>query len=459
MRLSVVVIGPDSSEIGERLGQTNGSVTVVRECEELAELIAACQSGLARVAVVAGGTADITMTLVDRLLAVGVGLVGLSDDDGERRRLETLGAMTAPVRVPRDQFERLIAGAADHAVRLAASDAASAASFSFAGSHPGAPAVGAGPLEEPTVAAAGGTTGEDEGEVGRARLIAFWGPIGSPGRTTVAVNAAAELAARGRKVILVDADTYGPSIAAHLGLLEESAGLAQACRLADQGQLDESALKRLAVPIVTHAREPAATPAGELRVLTGITRADRWNELRAASLAAVLGAARQAADEVVVDAGFCLEADEELSFDTMAPRRNAATLRVLEVADRIVAVGAADTVGMPRLVRSLDELAAAVPTASPDIVFNRVRRSALGRFPDRALRDAWERFGPARPIVGLIPFDDETVGAALLAGQTLLETAPRSEARRAIAEIVCSSEQRKRKSAVASARAGGRRPR
>lgn len=450
MRLPIVVIGPDFGEVGGQLSQPARSVVVVRQCEELAELIAACQSGAARVAVVAGGTSDVTMTLVDRLLAVGAGIVGLSDDDGERRRLEGLGAFAAPADVSGEQFEELVAAAADNAVRSSSAGARPASSFSFAGSLPAANAVDAGRHGEPEDQAANPKTAEPEAEV-IARIVTIWGPIGSPGRTTLAVNAAAELVARGRKVILVDADTYGPSIAAHLGLLDESAGLAQACRLADQGQLDTTALERLAVPVVTQG--------GELRVLTGITRADRWNELRAASLSAVLEVSRHSADDVVVDAGFCLEADEELSFDTMAPRRNAATLRVLEMADRILAVGAADTVGMPRLVRSIDELASAVPSAVPEIVFNKVRRSALGRFPDRALRDAWDRFGPARPIVGLIPFDGETVDAALFAGQTLLEAAPQSHVRRAVAELVCSSEQGNRRSVVATARAGIRRAR
>ena len=82
-----------------------------------------------------------------------------------------------------------------------------------------------------------------------------------------------------------------------------------------------------------------ATKAGTFRVLTGITRADRWTELRAAALSLVLERAREIADVTVVDTGFCLEADEELSFDTMAPRRNAATLRSLELADTVFAVG------------------------------------------------------------------------------------------------------------------------
>ncbi|GAP54269.1 hypothetical protein AHiyo6_08340, partial [Arthrobacter sp. Hiyo6] len=182
------------------------------------------------------------------------------------------------------------------------------------------------------------------------------GPAGSPGRTLVASNIAGELAASGRSVLLVDADSYGASVAGSLGLLDESAGLAQACRLADQGQLSGEALLRVATPI--------AIRSGTFRVLTGITRADRWTELRASALGLVLERAREIADVIVVDTGFCLEADEELSFDTAAPRRNAATLRSLEMADTVYAVGSADSVGVPRLVRALSELDAAVPHAA-----------------------------------------------------------------------------------------------
>ena len=101
-------------------------------------------------------------------------------------------------------------------------------------------------------------------------------------------------------------------------------------------------------------------------MLTGITRADRWTELRAAALTLVLERAREIADVTVVDTGFCLEADDELGFDSGAPRRNAATLRSLELADTVFAVGAADSIGVPRLVRGLAELDSAVPQAVPE---------------------------------------------------------------------------------------------
>jgi MinD-like ATPase involved in chromosome partitioning or flagellar assembly len=275
--------------------------------------------------------------------------------------------------------------------------------------------------------------------------MAVWGPSGAPGRTLVAVNIAGELAAEGKSVLLVDADSYGASVAGVLGLLDEAAGLAQACRLADQGLLDREALLRVAVPVTA--------TAGTFRVLTGITRADRWTELRAAALALVLDRAREVADVIVVDAGFCLEADEELSFDTMAPRRNAATLRSLELADTVIAVGSADPIGVPRLVRGLAELEGSLPGVSPEVVLNKVRASAVGRSPERQLREAWDRFGPSAGIKAFLPWDPAATDAALLSGSLLLESAPESRLRSAIAEIVCASVQQKRRSSVFSSTA------
>jgi MinD-like ATPase involved in chromosome partitioning or flagellar assembly len=256
---------------------------------------------------------------------------------------------------------------------------------------------------------------------------------------------AAELAAEGKSVLLVDADSYGASVASMLGLLDEAAGLAQACRLADQGLLDAEALLRIATPV--------ATRTGTFRVLTGITRADRWTELRAAALALVLARARQVAEFTVIDTGFCLESDEELSFDTMAPRRNAATLTSLELADTVFAVGAADSIGVPRLVRGLTELASAVPTASPRVVLNKVRSSAVGRSPERQLREAWERYGPAVPVSAFLPADPASSDAALLSGSLLLEAAPGSSLRRGIAELVCAPVQQNARSSVVSSTA------
>lgn len=244
----------------------------------------------------------------------------------------------------------------------------------------------------------------------------------------MALNLAAEMALMGRRVLLMDADTYGASVAASLGLLDESAGLAQVCRLADQGQLDHAALERISAQVVIKGFR--------MRVLTGITRPDRWAELRGAALGAVLDAARGFAEEIVIDCGFSLEADEELSFDTVAPRRNAATLRSLELADTIYAVGSADAIGIPRLVRALSELDDVVPGTAPRVLLNKVRAAAVGRSPERQLRDAWLRHGPMHRIAAFLPWDPEAADAALLAGSALVEAAPQSPLRESLAGLV-----------------------
>ena len=432
MSIPVVTVGQSQEDLVGGLERLHGPVTVVRRCDELAELLAACQSGLARAAVVAEGSEDLTASLVDRLSAVGVAVVGLVADPGEAARLRAIGVITA---VPDVDAAGLAAKIADAVHQLT-------------GRGPGRPEPRDSGLADPSAGLrpAGPAVAEEApAPSGTGQIVAVWGPAGAPGRTLVAVNIAAELAAEGKAVLLVDADSYGASVAATLGLLDESAGLAQACRLAEQGLLDADALKKVAASVFTKS--------GEFRVLTGITRADRWTELRAAALSGVLEQARKIADVIVVDAGFCLEADEELSFDTMAPRRNAATLRSLELADTVFAVGSADAIGVPRLVRGLAELDDAVPQAAPRIVLNKVRASAAGRSPERQLREAWQRYSPAGEISAFLPSEPDTCDAALLSGSVLFEVAAESPLRRAIAGLVCAPAQGISRSSVRPSRA------
>ncbi|NVM95548.1 chromosome partitioning protein [Arthrobacter sp. AETb3-4] len=277
------------------------------------------------------------------------------------------------------------------------------------------------------------------------RTLAVWGPIGSPGRTLLAVNMAGELAARGQRVMLVDADSYGASVAASLGLLDESASFAQACRVADQGLLTVAELARICSEVVC--------AGGTFSLLTGLTRSDRWPELRAAAVERVLQTARTMVDTVVIDCGFCLETDEELSYDTVAPRRNAATLAALAQADTIYAVGSADAVGIPRLIRALADLTEACAGSEVRVVLNKVRKKSAGGSPVKALEDAWQRFGPALPIGHVLPWDPDVPARALLEGQLLQELAPDSALRRAIRDICCAPVQGNHRTAVLSATA------
>jgi MinD-like ATPase involved in chromosome partitioning or flagellar assembly len=287
-------------------------------------------------------------------------------------------------------------------------------------------------------AAASGSNGDSSEAPGRAsgsrtitaslvqgeppgRLVAVWGPTGAPGRTTVAVNVAVEAARLGVPTLLADVDTYGASVAQMLGILDEAPGLAALVRRA-------AATSPTVDDVVRNARQVEP----RLRVLTGLVRADRWPELRPAALTAALTISRHAADLVVADIGFSLEQREEISFDVAAPRRNAATLKTLEAADLVIAVGTADPLGVQRLIRGLDELRACVEGTELLVVVNRVRRSLPGG--PREVRQLLARHASVDHVV-IVADDRAAMDSALTSGRALADAAPRSPARAALRDL------------------------
>ncbi len=379
------------------------ALRVTRRCADLAELQAAADAGLGRVAVVSSDVEQLDLTAVAVLRAAGAAVVVLLDPErtsaADRARVAAADlVLDAPVDAGG------AAALADRVVTLVQGMHRAPAPDVPDGPH----WSGAAPWDEAPVPPAE-----------RGRLVAVWGPTGAPGRSTVALNLAAEAAAAGRSTLLADADTYGGCLAQLLGLLDESPGLAAAARAAGQGSLDLVTLARLA-PYVS----------ADLRLLSGITRADRWPELPGSALDAVWVVARRLAALVVVDCGFSVEQDEVLSYDTRAPRRNAATLGALAAADEVVVVGSADPVGIQRLVRALSDLGELGITPQ-HVVVNRVRASVAGPQAARAVAGALERYAGVRDAV-LVPDDRPSLDAAVLEARTLREIAPGSPARRAI---------------------------
>ena len=257
----------------------------------------------------------------------------------------------------------------------------------------------------------------------RGSVVVVWGPGGAPGRTSLAIALGGELAATGVSVALADADTHGAAVAPFLGLLDEAPGFAAACRLAGTGSLTTAELDRV-----------ASTHRAGFRVLTGIGRPARWPELTAERVAGVLDAVRAWAGMTIVDVAASLEQDEELVSDVAAPRRNAATIEALRRADRVVVVGAADPVGLARLLRGHAELLDHVTPDRMTVVVNKVRSGAIGLDPAGQVRSTLERFGGVAPA-HLVPWDPAGFDAALLSGRSLGEAAPRSQARAVIRKL------------------------
>jgi Flp pilus assembly CpaE family ATPase len=169
-------------------------------------------------------------------------------------------------------------------------------------------------------------------------------------------------------------------------------------------------------------------------VLTGIGRPSRWPELSAQKVAATIQQCRTWVEYTVLDTGFSLEHDEEISSDLFAPRRNAATLATLKEADRVVAVGSADPVGLSRFLRAYTDLAETAPASRVVVAINKVRQSAIGMNPVGQVLQTLKRFGGIESAA-TIPFDLTALDSAVLTGRTLADSAPRSAVRGAIREL------------------------
>lgn len=431
----LAVRGPHEERLAQEFASARGNVRIARRCADLAELIAAATAGIGTVALICSEQQGFDREVVAELRDHHVSTIALVPDiDGwQTGRMHALGVHgVCQIDESTDKLQALLTAPVREQENSTSAD------------PNGDPRAEPGSHHADLLRATRDTDSDDDGVAGlpkRGCVVAVWGPGGAPGRTSLAINLATELAASpaawprtsrdapataaGTEVLLVDADTHNPSLAQHLAMLDESAGLALAARSAGQGRLDLIRLAELTPRLDKH-----------LRVLSGIGRPVRWPEAPSSSLDIVWDRARELADFTIVDAGADMESDEALTYDTRAPQRNGATLSALAAADLVIIVGAADPVGIQRLVRALaehDEAGLGL-RAERMVVVNRVRSSVTGAHPQATLRDALARYAGVEVDV-LIPDDPQGFDAAILAGQTLAEAQPHSPARRVIAEL------------------------
>ena len=365
-----------------------------RRCADLAEAVAAAEAGLGTV-LIATEAAPLDRRLVARLAKRGIAVVAVAGDSGGAERLAGRGgAAVLPPTVTADEVV---------AVALTATVAAAPAATTS---------------EDP-----GSESEADAPAAKRGAIVAVWGPQGAPGRSSVAANVARELVDVG-EVLLVDADTWGAAQATSLGLADEAPGMAAVARSALSGELTSAVLERYAVEI------------GEgLRLVTGLSRADRWAELAPAALDALWPVVREVAEVTVVDCGSGV-AEHDAAGLGGAPSREEATAGILAAADLVVVVGSAEPLGMQRLVHALADLATAAPAADTPrlVVVNRVRASVAGDRPREAVADVLAQYAQVSEVFA-VPFDLAAFDAAALHGGTLAECAPRSAGRRALRDL------------------------
>ena len=304
----------------------------MRRCVDLADLLATAATGTARAVLLSADLRRLDRDALARLAVAGVAVVGLvppGDEDAERR-LRQLGVATV---LPADASGPSEASAAAVVAGGRRVDGA-AAGRPRARPPPAArlPPAGAEPAAEPGTGPGGRGLGADGGaraarpsRSGLAAELAGLGPADAAGRRRRATAAWSPRCS--------GCSTRRPA-------WRRPAGWPTPAALDVAGAGRPGPARR--------ARRCGCSPASP-----GPTAGPSCARPRSRSCWRWRARWRAV---TVVDCGFGLEQDEELAYDTVAPRRNGATLAVLEPADVVLAVGSADPVGLQRLVRGLAEL-------------------------------------------------------------------------------------------------------
>ena len=202
-------------------GSAGHEIRIVRRCVDVVELLAVATAGQCRVALIDAGLRRLDADAVDRLLAVDVVPVGVvrRGDAATEDRVRAMGIAHV---VPDD---------ADPGRRRFGARRRGPADVRPAGRRrwPACSATRRCPWRSRPVSAAAAAGRTDPHTARSSRSGVRPAPRDAPrSRSTSPTNWPGSLVS----TLLVDADVYGGTVAASLGLLDESPGLAAACRQA-----------------------------------------------------------------------------------------------------------------------------------------------------------------------------------------------------------------------------------
>lgn len=349
---------------------------VVFRCVDRVELLATIRGASLDLIVAVGVPPWLDRQVCDEAVSARVGFVGLSGTPEDSDDLARLGILVLPAG---SDLDRVVAASA--------------------GALPQAPAVLARSVDP------------------AGRILSVWGPKGAPGRSTIAAELAAELAAAAPDTVLVDADSYGGDLAQMLGVVEELPSIVWAAQTAARGDADR---RRLMQGL---RRVGSSGPL----LIPGITRADLWGDIGEFAWRELLAVLRASVDYSVVDAGFCLE-------DAQGPLpagegRNAVARIAVRESDWVVAVCRCDPVGLKTFLWAYQGLADLVGEDRIRVVANRV-----GRGDERSVADLLRRHVGKTPAA-YVPDDPALFRAAVARGAAARELSPGSSVARAVTEV------------------------
>lgn len=231
------------------------------------------------------------------------------------------------------------------------------------------------------------------------QIIAIWGPAGSPGRSTIALCIAATLAVRGERVMLVDGDSYAPSLAPLLGLHPAQSGVVSISRHARVDKPDTKSLVACGVHYQLGSQS--------FSVITGLSSSAQYVDCGSLPWSKALTTLRAAGHTLVVDLAAPLL---QLPGETIGgPMRNALTLATLEVADRVIVVANPIPLSILRLSRDWPRLRELAPAAALDVLLNNVPANSQGSIDD-CRHALWQFTG--RDEVTILPHDRAWSGSS-----------------------------------------------
>jgi cellulose biosynthesis protein BcsQ len=255
------------------------------------------------------------------------------------------------------------------------------------------------------------------------KVITVWGAPGA-GKSTIALNIAAELASRRSKVLLIDADTHQPSQIAALALTDHPAGLAPMLRFARQSRLGpeefDSQSMKLKTARATFTLIPGINPS-------------RWPEVTPQAFELLLGEVTKLFDFVVIDTSAPIE--PKLYSQAHPLERNEFTRWLVRNSELLVAAFSVDPVSIARFLNLEPELNELRPDRPTLVVANRFRSSTLGANAKRQLQQTLLTLAN-RKISAYLPNDPKAQDAALKNGSPLIGSRTKSPLRKAIAQLV-----------------------
>jgi MinD-like ATPase involved in chromosome partitioning or flagellar assembly len=252
------------------------------------------------------------------------------------------------------------------------------------------------------------TAGSESTEDRRARIIALFGGAGAAGKTTTAVNLLTVLGVS-RRAVLVDLDTTGASVAAHLRAVQPAWNILDVALKAPRspetwGQILDQRLQRI------------GSFSQGARVLCGIGRPRERTALTGGFVESLVAYLAQQFDHVLLDLG-----DEPLCDTSTESMVAAAALRA---AEHVLLVAAPDPASVHHAQMARDEAAGVLDLERTWLVLNRCGRGEDGASSAAALE---------LPLLARIPFDPH-VQQALAEGQPAV-CQPGSRLRRPIGEL------------------------